>query len=63
MNKIEYRLAKQNSHCRACDKINYKDKDYVIYFYSIRSSGQNILICPECIKEMYNLINKVDKNK
>jgi hypothetical protein len=62
MPKIEYRLAKQNSYCRACDKENSKDKDMVFYFYSIRNY-QDILICPECIKEMYNLINKVDKNK
>ena len=43
-----YRLAKANSHCRLCDRINKRGEDWVIYFYSIRSRGQNILLCPKC---------------
>lgn len=58
MSDPEYRLAKSDSYCRVCDKENKKNKDMVVYFYSRRNRGQNILICPDCIKKLYNLLPK-----
>lgn len=55
---LEFRKAKRDSYCRACDSINKKDIDDVIYIYSMRNRGQNILLCPDCIKYMYNMITK-----
>lgn len=61
--KFEYRLAKRTSYCRVCDKENIREKDMVMYTYSLRNRGQNILICPECIKEMYKAIIKDEEEK
>ena len=58
---FEYRLAKRTSYCRCCDKENIKDKDVVFYFYSCRNSGQSILLCPECIKDMYTIIKNEEE--
>lgn len=56
--QFEHRIAKQNSYCRSCDKLNKKGEEKVIYIYSIRNSGQSILLCENCIKEMYETIIK-----
>jgi uncharacterized protein YlaI len=53
---FEYRKSKCDSYCRICDRMNLKDEDMVIYSYSIRNRGQNILICPQCVKNMYSEI-------
>ena len=63
MSSFEYRLAKRTSYCRGCDKENVKDTDMVLYFYSWRNRGQNILLCPDCVKEMYNVIKKEEENE
>ena len=59
--KFEYRLAKRTSYCRGCDKENVRDKDMVLYFYSWRNRGQNILLCPDCVKEMYDVIKNQEE--
>lgn len=57
-NKFEYRLAKQDSFCRVCDKVNKRNKDMVVYIRSIRNRGQNILICKDCIDKIYNAVKE-----
>ena len=59
--KFEYRLTKRTSYCRVCDRENVRDKDMVMYTYSSRNRGQNILICPNCLKEMYKTIIKFEE--
>ena len=53
---IDYRLAKQNSFCRVCDKTNRRGKDMVIYIYSHRNRGQNILICEDCARKIEAIV-------
>ena len=62
MDKFEYRIAKQDSYCRSCDKLNKRNKDKVIYIYSLRNRGQNILLCEDCVKEMYETVAKEKTN-
>lgn len=50
--KFEIRKSKQNSYCRCCDKEMIKDKDTIVYMYSIRNRGQNIILCLDCIEEI-----------
>jgi uncharacterized protein YlaI len=56
MTKPEYRLAEQNAHCRVCDKVIERKVDYMVSWYSFRNRGQNIHICPDCVKELYYLV-------
>lgn len=51
-----YRLAERTGCCRVCDKDVERLKDKAVYFYSWRNRGQNIIICPKCIKDMYQLV-------
>jgi hypothetical protein len=50
---IEYRQCKNSSGamCRGCDKKIVKD-EYMIYMYSHRNCGQNIMICLDCINDI-----------
>lgn len=57
--KFEIRKSKQNSYCRCCDKEMLKDKDTIVYMYSIRNRGQNIILCLDCIKEINDKISEV----
>lgn len=61
MSKPEFRLAKQNSHCRVCDKVITAKIDTMVTWYSHRNRGQNIHICPECVVDLYNLIQEEEK--
>lgn len=56
MNIPEYRLAKQAAYCRVCDRALLKGIDYMVSWYSHRNRGQNIHICPECVKTLNMLI-------
>lgn len=47
--KLEIRKAKQDSFCRCCDKPLRKGIDNLVYMYSYRNRGQNILLCFDCI--------------
>ena len=57
MSKPEYRNAERNAYCRVCDRIVVKGSP-VVFFYSWRNRGQNINICPTCVKQLYNLLPK-----
>lgn len=59
MSKPEYRLAKQDACCRVCDKLLERNVDYMVTWYSHRNRGQNIHICPKCIKDLYLLLPEV----
>lgn len=54
---IQYRVAKQDGHCRGCDTlISKKDEDQAFYFYSFRNRGQSIILCDECVSHMYHVL-------
>lgn len=54
--KPVYRLAKQDSYCRVCDKVINRGEDYMVSWYSMRNRGQHIHVCPPCLKSLYELI-------
>lgn len=56
MKEPEYRLAKQDSHCRVCDGLINRREDFMVTFYSIRDRGQHIHICPGCVRFLYTLV-------
>lgn len=56
MSEFKYRIAKRDSFCRVCDKVNKRDEDMVVYVYSHRNRGQSILLCKKCVKDMYNTV-------
>lgn len=49
MGKIERRLCQRPACCRGCDK-DLNKGDPIIYTYSMRNRGQNILFCNDCAK-------------
>lgn len=55
-NPIEYRQTERDAFCRGCDKQIKKKTEKVIYTYSWRNRGQNILICLDCVGEINRLI-------
>jgi len=44
---IVRRKAQRDSNCRGCDKDLVKGDD-IIYTYSMRNRGQNIIFCIDC---------------
>ena len=57
MSGIELRPIKREGFCRGCDK-TLERGTYIIYTYSYRNRGQNILFCIECAKEIGKLVEK-----
>lgn len=60
---MEKRIAKGNACCRGCDVMLRKGKDELIYTYSPRNRGQNILFCLDCAKEIGKLAGAVTELK
>ena len=58
----KYRLAEQTACCRVCDKSIQRKVDYMVSWYSFRNRGQNIHICPTCIKTLYYLLPEELRN-
>ena len=56
MSEPKYRIAEQNAHCRVCDRTIKRKEEYMITWYSFRNTGQNIHICPACVKKLYELL-------
>lgn len=60
---MERRIAKGNACCRGCDVDLRKGKDELIYTYSHRNRGQNILFCLDCAKKIGKLAGSdIDHN-
>ena len=55
-NEIERREAKRTCYCRGCDKALHKG-DEIIYTYTFRNQGQNIIFCLDCAKIIGELSN------
>lgn len=49
---MEYRQAMRTCHCRGCDKEIKPKTEKIIYMYSHRNRGQNIILCEDCVREM-----------
>lgn len=58
-NPIEQRKIERPGFCRGCDKKLEKGTD-IIYTYSWRNRGQNIIFCMDCAGEIYNLVTAYD---
>ena len=58
MYEPEYRLARQDCVCRACSKDMVKGKDSGVFWYSIRNSGMNIIICEDCVKRLNKMVEE-----
>lgn len=63
MSSPEYRLAEQTAHCRVCDREIIRKQDYMVSWYSFRNRGQNIHICPSCVKTLYYLLPEEIRNE
>ena len=57
------RKAKNNCYCRGCDKELKRDIDEVIYTYSIRNRGQNIIFCLSCALRIGKLASSLSKEE
>lgn len=57
-NDIVRRQAQRPANCRGCDKDLVVGED-IIYTYSMRNRGQNILFCLDCAK----LIGELTKDE
>ncbi len=53
------RKAERSSNCRGCDKELVKGDD-IIYTYSLRNRGQNIIFCMGCAVIIGNLAKGVE---
>ena len=54
---FERRKIKRDGFCRGCDQKLKRDEDEVIYTYTFRNRGQNILFCLDCCKNIGELAN------
>ena len=54
---IVKRKALRASFCRGCDKKVVVGED-IVYTYSFRNRGQNIIFCMKCAEDIGNLTNK-----
>lgn len=57
MAKPEYRQAQRDANCRVCDKEVSRGTE-AVFWYSYRNRGQHIVICPNCVETLYNLLPK-----
>lgn len=53
---MHYETMSRDGFCRGCDTKMVRGQNKAIKFYSHRNRGQNIIICPECVKEMMDLV-------
>ncbi len=56
--EIIKRKAQRDSNCRGCDRDLVKGDD-IIYTYSFRNRGQNIIFCMDCAKLIGKLVEEV----
>lgn len=57
MSKPEYRKAERDAFCRVCDKTIHKG-EHAVFWYSWRNRGQNIMVCPDCVENLFDLLPK-----
>lgn len=55
---MELRKVQRTAYCRGCDKELIRNVDNIIYMYSSRNTGQNIIICEGCVRKMYRMIGE-----
>lgn len=60
--EIVRRKAERESHCRGCDKTLFKG-DAIIYTYSHRNRGQNIIFCMSCAELIGKLAKEYSDNE
>lgn len=60
MSKPEYREAERICFCRVCDKTINKGES-AVFWYSFRNTGQNIMVCADCVETIYELLPKENK--
>ncbi len=63
MINFELRKAQRKAHCRVCDRVMTPKEDNVMYTYSMRNRGQNILICFDCIREIHSAVLQYEEDK
>ena len=56
--EIEARKAERDCFCRGCDKKILKNTEPIIYTYSHRNRGQNIIICHDCLIDCVEAMSK-----
>lgn len=56
--KPKYRQPERNAICRVCGGVIERNTDWMVSWYSSANRGQNIHICPYCVKVLYELIPK-----
>ena len=56
MARIEYRLVERDAFCRGCQKELKRNTDKAIMWYAPNNRGMNIIICPDCVELIYNLV-------
>lgn len=61
MNNIQLRPIQRKGFCRGCDE-RLEVGTYIVYTYSHRNRGQNIVFCMDCAKEIGKLAEKVTKD-
>ena len=58
MSKPVYRLAERNCWCRICDSQLVKQKDKGVFWYSSANRGMNIIICPSCVEQLFEMVKE-----
>lgn len=56
--EIVRRKVERESHCRGCDKTLFKG-NVIIYTYSHRNRGQNIIFCMSCAELIGKLVEEI----
>lgn len=62
MPNFELRKVQRAACCRVCDRV-LTPKDDIMYTYSTRNRGQNILICFDCIREIHSAVLQYEEDK
>ena len=56
--EIEYRILQREGICNCCMGTIPKKDEKVIIFKNWKNGAYNIILCPECIKMMSDIIKK-----
>ena len=58
MSDIEYRTLQREGICNCCTRIIPKGEMKVIVFRNWKNGAYNIMLCPECINTMSDIIKE-----
>ena len=56
--EIEYRTLGRKGFCNCCTRIIPKGEMKVMVFTNFKNGAYNIILCPECIREMSYIIKE-----